>query len=578
MFKTIRDIAGKNISYLKRPMLYAVLEGVFIAAPYGVIALLLPGLFENRLRVHSFWGYFALIFLFFGLRTFFSLKSHGGGMRAGYEAGTAIRLHLGEHLRKLPMGFFSDRTTGELTDRVFHNVEMVEMMISHFFTQTVTNLTTPVLILIFLFFMDPLMAMVMLSALIMALPLLIWLLKMVDKEGEKRIRMIDAANSHILEYVQGINVFKSFNLTGLGFTRLDKALGELKNFSIRFEIKAFAASLSYSAVLEAGFVALIFAGVYQVQEGKLAAGTVLVFMIVSLQFYRPLHRFAENAALTRATFAGAKAINAVFEVDQVESPAVHRPIQAFDIHFENVCFGYKGKKVLRNISFTASEHSMTALVGPSGSGKTTLVNLIARFWDVDRGTIRIGGADVRALPTEMLLGHLSMVFQHVYLFNDTVFNNIRIGREAATPKAVVAAAKTAHCHDFIEAMPNGYDTMIGEGGATLSGGEKQRIAIAQAILKDAPIVLLDEATASLDPENDKLIQAAIDTLIRSKTVIVIAHRLHTIVAADKIVVLNNGEIMQTGTHRELITQKGLYADMWRKQQIAAGWKPVGDPQ
>lgn len=557
-------------------MSYAVLEGVFIAAPYGVIALLLPGMFENRLRVPSFWGYFALILLFFGLRTFFSMKSYGGGMRAGYEAGTAIRLHLGEHLRKLPMGFFSDRTTGELTNRVFHNVEMVEMMISHFFTQAVTNLTTPVLILIFLFFMDPMMAMVMLSAPIVALPLLVWLLKMVGKE--KRIRMIDAANSHILEYVQGINVFKSFNLTGLGFTRLDKALNELRDFSIRFEIRAFAASLSYSAVLEAGFVALIFAGVYQVQEGRQAAEIVLVLMIISQQFYRPLHRFAENAALTRATFADAKAINAVFEVDQVESPAVHRPILAFDIRFDNICFGYKGKKVLRNISFTASEHSMTALVGPSGSGKTTLVNLIARFWDVDQGTISIGGTDIRAVPPEILLGHLSMVFQHVYLFNDTVFNNIRIGKEEATRETVIAAAKTAHCHDFIEAMPNGYDTMIGEGGATLSGGEKQRIALARAILKDAPIVLLDEATASLDPENDKLIQAAIDTLIRSKTVIVIAHRLHTIVAADKIVVLNNGEIGQTGTHQELITQKGLYADMWRKQQLAAGWKPVGNPQ
>jgi ATP-binding cassette subfamily B protein len=569
MFKTIRYIAGQNISYLKRPACYSLLEGLCIAAPYGVIALFLPDMLGSSLSEALFWHYYALILLFLGLRAFFAHKGYGGGMRAGYEAGTAVRLNLGEHLRKLSMGFFNDRNTGELANRLFENVGMLEMMISHFFTQAVAYLSTSLFMLIIMFFIYPLMTLVMLLPLILALPLLWGLLKMVGREGEKRIQKIDVANSYILEYLHGITVFKSYNLTGLGFERLAKALEELKAFSIRFEIKGFAVVLSYSALLETGFVLLIMVGIRLVQGGDMDLAALTVFLILSLRFYRPLHRFAENAALTRYAYTGAKAINEVLEVEEIPGGSSSANISKFDIRFDKVSFGYKEKKVIHDISFTAGEHSMTALVGPSGSGKSTLTRLIARFWEVDQGSIMVGGNDIRTISPDVLLGHISMVFQEVYLFNDTVYNNIRIGKDSAEPEEVTGAARIALCHDFIEALPHGYDTVIGEGGATLSGGEKQRIAIARAILKDAPIVLLDEATASLDPENDRLIQAAIDRLVRSKTLIVIAHRLHTIMAADRIVVLGDGEIMQTGTHPELIAQKGWYADMWREQQSEA---------
>jgi ATP-binding cassette subfamily B protein len=535
-----------------------------------LLALFLPDILDGRMAPGTFWKWFTALLFCFAMRALFSLKSYGGGMRAGYRLGTAIRLHLGEHLRKLSMGFFSRRDTGELVNRLFLNVEMVEQMIGHFLTQSITNVCTSAFVMIALFGIMPTMAAVMVAVLVIGVPLLVGLLKFVGREIEKKGRITDRANSRILEYLHGIMVFKAFNVAGMGFERLRTALDDLRRFAIRFEVKGFTVALTYVAILELGFVVLLFTGILLVRKGRLEAPEMIVFLVVSLRFYRPLHRFSENAALTRATFTGARAIEEIFDHDPIKGND-GGPLSDFTLRFDSVSFGYDATEVVQNVSFTAPARSMTALVGPSGSGKSTLVRLAARFWDVDRGRIAVGGKDIREMAPEALLANISMVFQDVYLFKDTILNNIHIGNEKASRDEVMAAARKAQCHDLIMNLPNGYDTVIGEGGATLSGGEKQRVAIARAILKGAPIILLDEATAALDPENDRLVQAAIDRLISSKTLLVIAHRLHTITAADRIVVLDQGKVVQQGRHRELIDQDGLYARLWQEQQNPIGF-------
>ncbi len=570
MMRTLQKITGNNLHCLRRPFISAVLEGCFIAAPYAVLAMILSDILNEQVDIVRFgWLYSTMICLFV-LRFVFSMESNGGGMIAGYRVGSFIRLHLGEHLRTLPMGFFAQRDTGELVNRLFHVVATVEMMIGHFLTQAIKNVCTPVTVFIILAWISLPMAFLMGAVLALALPFFWGLIKFVDKEGRKRLVMIDRCNSSILEYLHGINVLKAFNIEGTGFKRLDKALRELQHFSLWFEIKCFAVSLTYSAILELGFVVLLFGGMLLVDNEELSISGMIIFLVVSLKFYRPLHQLSENSALTRAAFSGVKAVETIFDEPSIKGEDVSLPTD-FTVRFENVGFGYEKRDVIRSVNFTAREKGMTALVGPSGSGKSTLVKLIARFWDVDNGQISIGGQDIKTMNPDALLSNISMVFQDVYLFHDTIVNNIRFGKDSATIEEVISAAKAAQCHEFIAALPNGYNTVVSEAGTTLSGGEKQRISIARAILKDAPIVLLDEATASLDPENDRLVQKAVNNLVHSKTLIVIAHRLTTITKSDWIVVLDKGQVVQQGQHQDLLEQQGLYSRMWYEQQNIIGF-------
>ncbi|MCG8549023.1 MAG: ABC transporter ATP-binding protein/permease, partial [Desulfobacterales bacterium] len=482
MIHTMKKVTGNNLGCIKRPFLSAVLEGFFIAAPYAVLAVVLSGILNGQMDAARFWGLYGLMILLFAGRFVLSLESNGGGMIAGYRVGGFIRLHLGEHLRTLPMGFFAQRDTGELVNRLFHVVGMVEMMIGHFLTQAIRNVSTPFAVFGVLAWISLPMAGIMAVLLAVALPFLWGLIKFVDRQGKERVVLIDKSSSHILEYLHGINVLKAFNLAGPGFRRLDKVLRELRHFSLWFEVKCFAVSLTYSALLELGFVALLFGGLILVRNGKLGIPEMVIFLVVGLKFYRPLHRLSENSALTRAAFGGVKAVEEIFDEPSIEGD-VTAPPPDFTIRFEDVCFGYGATDVIKNVSFTAREKSMTALVGPSGCGKSTLVKLMARFWDAGRGRVTIGRQNIKTMNPDALLSNMSMVFQDVYLFNTTIFNNICFGKTSAGMEHVVAAARKAQCHEFIKALPHGYDTIIGEGGATLSGGEKQRISIARAILK-----------------------------------------------------------------------------------------------
>ncbi|NEP84930.1 MAG: ABC transporter ATP-binding protein, partial [Okeania sp. SIO3B3] len=332
------------------------------------------------------------------------------------------------------------------------------------------------------------------------------------------------------------------------------------------------AMIGFLSVLEIGFALLLVVGVSLAVSGAVTFETFLIFMLLATAFFNPMMMLGEMVSFQRIVANGINNINEFLTAPLLPEPAVSRSPQGYAIAFKDVHFSYADEKVLNGVSFDIPENAMVALVGPSGSGKTTITNLIARFWDVDAGSVTVGGVDVREMSSDVLLSHITMVFQDVYLFNDTVMNNLRFANPAATDEQVFEAAKLARAHDFIEALSDGYETMVGEGGSTLSGGQKQRLSIARAILKDAPIVLLDEATASIDPENERLIQQAFNALVKHKTVIIIAHRLSTVQTADLILVLQDGQVIQQGQHADLMYQEGLYRRFWEERQKSRHWK------
>jgi len=377
----------------------------------------------------------------------------------------------------------------------------------------------------------------------------------------------------MLEYLDGIKNIKAFNLHGKKFVRLEKAFQNLKKQSIKQEAVAGPSVMLGIWFLNVGTALIMLAGISFVIAGTLSIPYFLFFLIIGTRMYDPLSRALISFIELSYYAISANRIKEVFDLKPLPEPAVSAKLSSHNVEFKNVWFRYRETDVLKDVSFSLPENSMTALVGPSGSGKSTITRLIARFWDVNQGEIMVGGRTVKKLKYSDLLANISMVFQDVYLFNDTILNNIKVGKANASMEEVVTAAKKARCHEFIEKLPHGYETMVGEGGATLSGGEKQRVSIARAILKDTPIILLDEATASLDPENELYIQEAIGELIKSRTLIVIAHRLSTITHANQILVLKEGEIVERGTHQELLAKdSSLYQGMWNEQRRAHGWK------
>ena len=572
MFEATKKLSGGDLKFLNRARNLTILEMCFEGAPLVVLFFVLKDLFNDSLSREKI----ILFTLFLGVavifRVIFAMYAYIDNSISGVEFTCSTRVKLGEKLRKLPMGFFARRDIGELNNTVLFDVTKVEHVITHIYSKLIGCIVLSTITAIFLLFIDWRLALAMVVAVPIALPMLLWAEKTVAARTDRVIDAQENTTSQVLEYLMGMKVIKSFNQIGEKFRRLDGSMRKLKDAAIKLEFGVGKGVISYSAILEVGFVFLILLGTYLTFDGALKTEIFLIFLVISLHFYAPLRSIGVFFPELRYMEKAGGRINKVLEETPLPEPEEDTELENYDIEFHNVSFSYKKTQVLKNISFKAPERSITALVGASGSGKTTITNLIARFWDVDSGEVIIGGKNVKDMKTDTLLSYISMVFQDVYLFNDTIFNNIKIGKKDATREEVINAAKTARCHEFIEKLPDGYDTMVGEGGATLSGGEKQRISIARAILKDTPIVLLDEATAFLDPENEKHVQEAIDELVKSKTLIIIAHRLSTIVGADQILVLENGELTEQGKHEELITNDRFYSHLWKERQRAGGWK------
>ena len=552
---------------------FKVIETMFMGAPYVFIFLTLNDLLAGSLNTKKVIFYtsgMAFCFLFQGL--FFYLFARTVWPTANYMV-KKLRILIGEHLRRLSMGYFSEKTTGSLNTLLSDEMFSIQLIIYQAFPNFIVAVTFVTLTPLFLLFIDWRLTLVTITVIPAAAPFYLWQKNVFARGLRKRSDSLAMVNSEVIEYVQGMEVLKAFKQTGKQFKKFNDILKKFRDLNIRVTMKGELPMTLAQVVIDLGFCLIFLFAAFFLLRGAITLTVFLIFLIMGLRIYEPIKLLIPSSAFLNLAEPAIHKIKDILDTKPLPQPENGQNPKALDVQFTDVTFSYDKTPVIKNINFTIPEKRITALVGPSGSGKTTITRLIARFWDVDSGEVRVGGHNIKDMRIDALLSHVSMVFQDVYLFNDTIYQNIAYGSKTATRDKIVDAAKMAQCHDFIAGLPHGYDTMVSEGGATLSGGEKQRISIARAILKDAPIILLDEATASIDPENEHRIQDAINALVESKTLIIIAHRLSTITSADQIIVLNSeGKVEEMGKHTELLKTGRLYRRLWESRQQARSWK------
>lgn len=487
-----------------------------------------------------------------------------------YTAAEDSRIRIAELVRKFPMSVFNNKDLTELTTNMMGDCASIEHSMSHIVPPLMANAISCTLICVCVMIFDWRMGLSIFCTLPLSFLIILGSRKLQERGSKKQVEAKLKASEEEQEYLEGIRIIKSCHLDGEKFSKLNNALKNLKKQSIHMELGTSVFISIAQFVLQAGIGITVYVGVHLLTGGSITILPLLLSLVIVCRMYGPILTILTLLPMLFHTLISTQRMRELAGIPVMEG-RTDVPIKNNNIVFDHVSFSYNKEPVLKDVSATIPEGKITALVGPSGSGKSTMSRLIARFWDVNSGTVAIGGVDVKNFNPEYLMGYMSFVFQDVTLFNDTVWNNIKIGNLEATDEQVFAAAKAACCDEFVKRLPDGYSTLLGENGSTLSGGERQRISIARALLKDAPIILLDEATASLDPENEVLIQNAISRLIKGKTVLVIAHRLRTIADADQILVLNNGKIEEAGTHEQLMSKNGLYQHLYQIQSKSQKW-------
>ncbi|MGO1369971.1 ABC transporter ATP-binding protein [Senegalia sp. (in: firmicutes)] len=569
-------LSEKGAKSLVKGIFFTILLNLSLMLPavymFSFLDSYLRKAFDSSVSISDGIWYYILLGLGFMMIMFvLAILHYRNAYTIVYEESANRRISLAEKLRRLPLAYFGEKNLSDLTSTIMEDATALEEIFSHAVPQLFASIISIVLISIGMFIFNWKLALALFWVVPLAGGLILFSKKFQQKENIALYNIKREVSEQVQEGLETVQEIKSYNQEDRYLKDLNKIIDGYENQLIKGELKIGALVNTCQSLLKLGLASVIIVGANLILSGNIDTFTYLIFLLISSRVYGPINDVFNHLAALLYLDVRINRINEM-EAMPIQEGKTTFETDNYDIEFKNVDFSYEeDKSVIKNVSFTARQGEITALVGPSGGGKSTTAKLAARFWDIDSGKILLGGYDIGEIDPETLLENYSVVFQDVVLFNSSIMDNIRIGKSGARDEEVIQAAKLAQCDEFACKMPYGYDTIIGENGETLSGGERQRISIARALLKDAPIVLLDEATASLDVENETKIQTAISELVRDKTVLIIAHRMRTVAKADKIVVLKEGKLVEEGTHDKLIDENGVYANMWNIQQESFGW-------
>ena len=562
----------KNRKKFYKSIALGVLEAMFTAMKIPAAFFAISAVLAGKIDTHAYIIVIALMLVSTLGKTAVNRFSSMLQTEAGYDTCALKRIEIGEHLRYLPMGYFNDTSLGHITSVTTNTMEQVGDIATRAIMMVMQGGITTVVVALFMFGFDVRIGLISLAGIAIFLLINRWTNLSVARVADEKLSADRDMVGVILEYIQGIAEIRNYNIIGQNRSRIGNAIERKKNADIAAEVAAIPAVGVQNLFVKLMGVAVAAASLNFYFAGTMKLEYTITMLLCSFMIYESLDLAGIYTALLKIIGKGVDLANEILGIEQMDIQGEDVCPSNRDIHLEHVSFAYENRKIIDDVTLDIKENTTTAIVGPSGGGKTTITSLIARFWDVQEGKVTLGGKDVKDYSFDSLMENFSFVFQRVYLFEDTIANNIRFGKPEASMDEVIEAAKKACCHEFIMNLPEGYDTVIGEGGATLSGGEKQRIAIARAIMKDAPIIILDEATANVDPENEKELTEAIGNLTSHKTIIMIAHRLKTVRNADQILVIDKGKIVQKGRHEELMKEEGIYKNFISGRKQAVSWK------
>ncbi len=576
MIKTIKsffDFCNKeDRSKLYKAMVLGVLKAIFAALRITAIAVVVQGLINDDMSYRTLWTALGIMALSLLGQFLISLKTTMLQCEAGYHSCANKRIEIAEHLRYLPMGFFNRNSLGTITNVTTNVLELLADIATRIVMIVTSGILTTAVITVIVFIFDWRIGLILLAGILVYAVFNVIMQRATIPVAPRKHKADEGIVTEILEYVQGIAEVKNYSMTVDRAKKLDAAITEKQMSDTKLEYAVIPWVMLQNLATKITGVAMSIMSLKFYFSGSMPLLYCILMIVSSFMVYESLDSMSAFSALTRNIRIAVTKTKEILDLPPMDIEGKDIVPARFDIELKNVGFSYDKRKIINGVSLRIPEKTTTAFVGPSGGGKTTLCHLMARFWDVQEGEVLLDGKNVKDYSFDSLMQNFSFVFQSVYLFEDTIANNIRFGEPDAPMERVIEAAKKAHCHDFIMELPNGYDTVIGEGGASLSGGEKQRISIARAIMKDSPIIILDEATANVDPENEFELTEAIKALTENKTIIMIAHRLNTIRHADQIFVIDNGHIVQKGTHSELMGQEGIYKNFVAGRKEAVSWK------